>query len=141
MFDFLKSKNVQKNDKDETFVEIACLLIHASKIDENYTKNEKDIIKKTLIKLECLENDVEDIINKASEIESNSNQILDFTRKLKEVEEDKKLSIIEALWEIIYSDEKSDMYEDNLMRRLTGLLYLDPKVVGDVKERIEKEKI
>ena len=141
MFDFLKSKNVQKNDKDETFVEIACLLIHASKIDENYTKNEKDIIKKTLIKLECLENDVEDIINKASEIESNSNQILDFTRKLKEVEEDKKLSIIEALWEIIYSDEKSDMYEDNLMRRLTGLLYLDPKVVGDVKERIKKEKI
>ncbi len=108
MFDFLKSKNVQKNDKDETFVEIACLLIHASKIDENYTKNEKDIIKKTLIKLECLENDVEDIINKASEIESNSNQILDFTRKLKEVEEDKKLSIIEALWEIIYSDSKSN---------------------------------
>ena len=130
-----------KKDKDETFVEIACLLIHASKIDENYTNNEKEIIKKTLINLKCSDNEVENIIEKALEIEGNSNQILDFTRKLKDVEEDKKVSIIEALWKIIYSDKKSDMYEDNLMRRLTGLLYLDPKVVGDIKERIKKEQM
>ena len=141
MFDFLKSKNLEKNKKDETFIEIACLLIHASKIDENYTENEKNIIKKTLIKLGCLENDVENLIIKALEIENSSNQILDFTRKLKEVEKDKKTSIVEALWEIIYSDKKSDMYEDNMMRRLTGLLYLDPKVVGDIKERIKKEQM
>ena len=141
MFDFLKSKNLEKNKKDETFIEIACLLIHASKIDENYTENEKNIIKKTLIKLGCLENDVENLIIKALEIENSSNQILDFTRKLKEVEKDKKTSIVEALWEIIYSDKKSDMYEDNLMRRLTGLLYLDPKIVGDIKEKVKKEKI
>ena len=141
MFDFLKSKNLEKNKKDETFIEIACLLIHASKIDENYTENEKNIIKKTLIKLGCLENDVENLIIKAIEIENSSNQILDFTRKLKEVEKDKKISIVEALWEIIYSDEKSDMYEDNLMRRLTGLLYLDPKIVGDIKEKVKKDKI
>ena len=141
MFDFLKSKNLEKNKKDETFIEIACLLIHASKIDENYTENEKNIIKKTLIKLGCLENDVENLIIKALEIENSSNQILDFTRKLKEVEKDKKTSIVEALWEIIYSDKKSDMYDDNLMRRLTGLLYLDPKIVGDIKEKVKKEKI
>ena len=141
MFDFLKSKNLEKNKKDETFIEIACLLIHASKIDQNYTENEKNIIKKTLIKLGCLENDVENLIIKAIEIENSSNQILDFTRKLKEVEKDKKISIVEALWEIIYSDKKSDMYEDNLMRRLTGLLYLDPKIVGDIKEKVKKEKI
>ena len=141
MFDFLNKKDLQKKDKDETFVEIACLLIHASKIDENYTENEKNIIKKTLIKLGCLENDVENLIIKALEIENSSNQILDFTRKLKEVEKDKKTSIVEALWEIIYSDKKSDMYEDNLMRRLTGLLYLDPKIVGDIKEKVKKEKI
>ena len=141
MFDFLKSKNLEKNEKDETFIEIACLLIHASKIDENYTENEKNIIKKTLIKLGCLENDVENLIIKALEIENSSNQILNFTRKLKDVEEDKKISIVEALWEIIYSDKKSDMYEDNLMRRLTGLLYLDPKIVGDIKEKIKVEKI
>ena len=141
MFDFLKSKNLEKNKKDETFIEIACLLIHASKIDENYTENEKNIIKKTLIKLGCLENDVENLIIKAIEIENSSYQILDFTRKLKEVEKDKKISIVEALWEIIYSDKKSDMYEDNLMRRLTGLLYLDPKIVGDIKEKVKKEKI
>ena len=141
MFDFLNKKDLQKKDKDETFVEIACLLIHASKIDENYTNNEKEIIKKTLINLKCLDNEVENIIEKALEIEGNSNQILDFTRKLKDVEEDKKVSIIEALWKIIYSDKKSDMYEDNLMRRLTGLLYLDPKIVGDIKEKVKKEKI
>ena len=110
MFDFLNKKDLQKKDKDETFVEIACLLIHASKIDENYTNNEKEIIKKTLINLKCLDNEVENIIEKALEIEGNSNQILDFTRKLKDVEEDKKVSIIEALWKIIYSDKKSDKF-------------------------------
>ena len=83
---------------------------------------------------------MENIIEKALEIEGNSNQIIDFTRKLKDVEENKKVSIIEALWKIIYSDKKSDMYEDNLMRRLTGLLYLDPKIVGDIKEKIKVEK-
>ena len=141
MFDFLKNKNEKVVDKNETFIEIACLLIHASKIDENYTDNEKKIIKKTLKELNCVDGDIGEIIHKAEEIEKNSNQILDFTRKLKNVEEEKKVSIVEALWRIIYSDTKSDMYEDNLMRRLTGLLYLNPKLVGDIKEKVIKENI
>ena len=137
MFDFLKKKNKEKqNSSDETYVEVPCLLIHASKIDQNYTQNEKEIINKTLKSLGVEENNVPKIVSEAEKLEADSNQILNFTRKVKDVEKEKKLIIIEALWKIIYSDNNSDMYESNLMRRLTGLLYLDPKDVGDLKKKI-----
>ena len=139
MFDFLKKKtNPEQSNK--SLVEVACLLIHASKIDENYTVDEKDIIKKTIISLGADNDEIDKIITSAESIEQNSNQILDFTKNIKNVDENKKLLIIEALWKIIYSDTKSDMYEANLMRRLTGLLYLNPKDVGDIKEKIIKNQ-
>ena len=136
MFDFLKDKNANKIKRKFSLIEVACLLIHASKIDQNYTEKEKKIIKKTLSKLDTNSNEIEKIIEEAEKIENDSNQILDFTKNLKNVEEEIKLIIVESLWEIIYSDSESDMYEANLMRRLTGLLYLDQKKVGEVKEKI-----
>ena len=137
MFDFLKKKTDLKQS-NESLIEVACLLIHASKIDENYTEEEKDIIKKTILSLGAENSQINKIISSAESIEQDSNQILDFTKKIKNVEESKKILIVEALWKIIYSDTKSDMYEANLMRRLTGLLYLNPKDVGDIKEKIIK---
>ena len=140
MFTFLK-----KNPKDETSdtdsaVKIAALLIHAAKIDEIYTDKEKEIIKKTLIDLSFNKNKIMDIIDSAEKLESNSNQILDFTREIKRIDEDSKKKIVESLWNIIYSDDQSDIYEANLMRRLTGLLYLDKKIVGDLKEKAKFKK-
>ena len=136
MFDFLKDKTADKIKREFSLIEVACLLIHASKIDQNYTEKEKEIVKKTLLNLDTSPNEIEKIIKEAEKIESDSNQILDFTKNLKNIDEEMKLIVIESLWEIIYSDNKSDMYEANLMRRLTGLLYLDPKKVGEIKERI-----
>ncbi len=137
MLNFLKKKNVISQENEGSLVEIACLLIHASKIDEHYSIDEKNIITKVLIKFGANEKEIENILKKAEDIEKNSNQILDFTRKIKDVDKDKKLLIVKSLWEIIYSDDKSDMFEANLMRRLTGLLYLDPKEVGDLKEEVK----
>ena len=136
MFDFLKDKTADKSKRELSLIEVACLLIHASKIDQNYTEKEKEIVKKTLLNLDTNPNEIEKIVKEAEKIESDSNQILDFTKNLKNVDEEMKLIIVESLWEIIYSDNESDMYEANLMRRLTGLLYLDPKKVGEIKERI-----
>ena len=136
MFDFLKDKTADKNKREFSLIEVAFLLIHASKIDQNYTEKEKEIVKKTLLNLDTSPNEIEKIIKEAEKIESDSNQILDFTKNLKNVDEEMKLIVVESLWEIIYSDNESDMYEANLMRRLTGLLYLDPKKVGEIKERI-----
>ena len=136
MFEFLKDKTSDESKREFSLIEVACLLIHASKIDQNYTEKEKEIVQKTLLNLDTSPNEIEKIIKEAEKIESDSNQILDFTKNLKNVDEEMKLIIVESLWEIIYSDNKSDMYEANLMRRLTGLLYLDPKKVGKIKERI-----
>ena len=136
MFDFLKDKTADKSKREFSLIEVACLLIHASKIDQNYTEKEKEIVNKTLLNLGASSNEIERIIKEAEKIESDSNQILDFTKNLKNVDEEMKLIIVESLWEIIYSDNESDMYEANLMRRLTGLLYLDPKKVGEIKVRI-----
>ena len=136
MFDFLKDKTADKNKREFSLIEVACLLIHASKIDQNYTEKEREIVKKTLLNLDTSPNEIEKVIKEAEKIESDSNQILDFTKNLKNVDEEMKLIIVESLWEIIFSDNESDMYEANLMRRLTGLLYLDPKKVGEIKERI-----
>ena len=138
MFDIFKKKEQENNN--ESYLEVACLLVHASRIDEDYSDNEKTIIKQTLQSLGAEENQIEEIIVKAEKIENDSNQILDFTKKLKNEEKAVKLSLIEALWKIIFSNNIKDMYEANLMRRLTGLLYLDQKEVGDIKEKIRKNK-
>ena len=117
----------------------AALLIHAAKIDQNFTEKEKTKNKKTLLEIGAKEQELENIYNQAEKIENNSNQILDFTREIKNLDEEFKVKITECLWSIIYSDGLSDMYEDNFMRRLTGLLYLDKKIVGDIKERTKNK--
>ena len=134
MFSFLKKNN--NEDINNPLTKIAALLIHAAKIDQNYTKNEKKLIKKAIAELGANNENIDQILLKAEEIEKESNQILDFTREIKNLNEDSKIKIVEVLWNIIYSDNNPDMYENSLMRRLTGLLYLDPKIVGDVKEKV-----
>jgi len=137
MFNFLKKKESSKLKQIDIISKTASLLIHAAKIDENYTNKEKLIIEKTLMELGVEKERLAQIMINAEENEKNSNQILDFTKDIKNTEESFKIKIIESLWKIIYSDEKSDMYESNLMRRLSGLLYLDNKMVGDIKEKIK----
>ena len=117
-------------------VKIAALLVHVAKVDENYTEKEKDIIRKAIVELGSNNELSNNILKEAEEIEKNSNQILDFTKEVKSLDEDSKIKIIEVLWKIVYSDNNSDMYENSLMRRLSGLLYLDPKIVGDTKKRV-----
>ena len=101
-------------------------------------KKKKKIILQALIEMGADKSKLNEIILEAEKKEKDSNQILDFTREVKNISEDEKKVIIEALWKIIYSDENADMYETNLMRRLSGLLYLDSKVVGDLKEKVKK---
>ena len=132
----------KKNDKKEEtnfLTKVCALLIHAAKIDENYTNNEEEIIKKTLIELEVNKENLSQIINEAKIMEENSNQILDFTREVKNLSDNYKIKIIEALWSIIYSNKDADLYETNLMRRLSGLLYIDSKTMGDIKDKIKKK--
>ena len=141
MFKFLKkndSKNITKND-DELLSKTASLFIHAAKIDENYTDKEKEIIKKSLIELGIEESKADQIMLTAKINEEKSNQILDFTREIKNADNKFKIKIIETLWSIIYSNKEVDMYESNLMRRLSGLLYLDNKVMGEIKEKVKKK--
>ena len=133
---FFKDSN--KDNKQEDFIKITALLIHAAKIDESYSNQEEIIIKNALSKMGVKEQDIQKIIEKAKTIETNSNQILDFTKEIKSADQNFKIKIIESLWKIIYSDNSSDIYEANLMRRLSGLLYLDNKLVGDIKEKIKK---
>ena len=130
------------NEKVSNFLVKTCaLLIHAAKIDENYTENEEEIIKKTLLELGAKKDTITQIIKDAKSIEENSNQILDFTREVKNLPETDKVKIIEAMWSIIYSNNQADIYETNLMRRLAGLLYIDSSTMGDIKDRIKKEKL
>ena len=131
---FKKKKN---NNVDDKNILIAALLVHAAKIDNNYTNKEKQIIKKAIVELSSKNEKIDEILLKAEELERESNQILDFTKEFKNLDENSKIKIIESLWNIIYSDKNSDMYENNLMRRLTGLLYLNPKIVGDLKKKIK----
>jgi uncharacterized tellurite resistance protein B-like protein len=123
--------------KKNFLVKTCALLIYAAKIDENYTEKEEEIIKRTLLELGVKEKNIAQTIKDAKSIEENSNQILDFTREVKNLPETKKIKIIEALWSIIYSNNEVDMYESNLMRRLAGLLYIDNKTMGDIKARIK----
>ena len=137
MFNFLKKKT-EKPEKIDIISKTASLLIHAAKIDENYTNKEKMIIERTIVELGADKKKLSQLMQNAEENEKNSNQILDFTKDIKYTDQNFKIKIIESLWKIIFSDNTSDMYESNLMRRLSGLLYLDNKLVGDIKEKIKK---
>ena len=139
MFSFFLKNKDNESDKDSLHLKTAALLLYAAKIDENYSDIEKKIIRTTLINLGVNEENLEKIFKKAEDIESNSNQILEFTKEIKNSDENFKIKIIETLWKIIYSDNNLDMYESNFMRRLTGLLYLDNKIVGNIKEKIKKK--
>ena len=143
MFNFLKKKNKNENKEAEKNTELlsktASLLIHAAKMDQKYSDEEKQIIKKTMLELGCEDDSIDKMLIMAEKNESDSNQILDFTREIKHADENFKTKLIEALWKIIFSDNKADMYESSLMRRLAGLLYLDNKTVGEIKEQIKKK--
>ena len=139
MISFFKNKGKNNVSDDKSYSNIAALLIHVAKIDENYENKEKEIIKKTLIELGAASSNIDKLISDASVIEENSNQILNFTREVKNAPESDKIRIIESLWKIIYSDDNADMYETNLMRRLSGLLYINAKTMGDLKEKIKQE--
>ena len=133
---FKKNEDKQEN---ENLVKITALLVHAAKIDQDYSNKEEEIIKQTLLKIGANKENLEKIINNGKKIEENSNQILNFTKEVKNMAEENKIQIIEALWQIIYSNDEADMYETSLMRRLGGLLYIDSKIMGDIKEKIKKK--
>ena len=139
MFNLFKKEESKKNN-NLSLIAVASLLIHSAKIDENFTEKEKQIIKKALIEMGAKPEKLDQIIEESEKKEKDSNQILDFTREVKSIDENKKKLIIEALWNIIYSDQNADVYETNLMRRLSGLLYLDNRVVGDIKQKVIKKK-
>ena len=131
---FKKDKNIN-ND----FSKIAALLIHAAKIDENFSKSEEAIIKQALLQIGANNENLEKIFSDGKKIEENSNQILEFTKEVKSMDKTDKIKIIETLWRIIYSNNEADIYETSLMRRLGGLLYIDSKIMGDIKEKIKNE--
>ena len=139
MISFFKNKEKNEVNDNYSYSKIAALLIHTAKIDETYEEKEKDIVKKTLIDLGAESSSIDKLISDATIIEENSNQILDFTREVKNAPESDKIRIVESLWRIIYSDNSADMYETNLMRRLAGLLYIDTKTMGDLKLKVKKE--
>ncbi len=134
---FFKIKN---NNKTNDLTKVAALLIHAARIDENYSKDEEKIIKQSLLEIGASNLDIENILIEGKKIESDTNQILEFTKEVKNMEESNKIIIIETLWRIIYSNKEADMYETSLMRRLAGLLYIDNKTMGDIKEKIKNQK-
>ena len=140
MFNFFKNKDNKKNNINNSLTKIVALLIHAAKIDENYTEKEREIIKKAVIELNSENEMIDEILINAEEIEKKSNQILGFTKEVKNLDEDSKIKIVEVLWNIIYSDNNPDIYENTLMRRLSGLLYLDPKIVGNIKKKVKSNK-
>ena len=140
MFNIFKKKETERENNHPSMMAVACLLIHSAKIDQNYTEKENKIIKEAIIEMGAEPEEIDKIMQDAEEKEKDSNQILDFTREIKNIDEKDKKIIIEALWDIIYSDEDADMYETNLMRRISGLLYLDPKVVGDIKVKVSQKK-
>ena len=131
----------KKIDKQSNIqlIKIAALMIHAGKIDENFSQQEEMIIKKALLKMGANTDNIQEIIEQSKLIEENANQILDFTKEVKVMDEEKKIEIIETLWRIIYSNKDADIYETNLMRRLAGLMYIDNKIMGSIQEKIKKE--
>jgi len=132
---FNKQKKESLNNKN---VLIAALLIHAAKIDENYTDVEKEIIKKALVELNNINSDqAENLIKFAEKKEQESNQIVEFTREIKKYSMEFRLKIIEVIWKIVYSDGTSDDYESNLIRRICGLLYISGKDNGIIKTKVQ----
>ena len=135
---FFNKKEQSNNDSD--LINVACLMIHAAKIDENYTDKEKIIIKNTLIKLDNNNEDIDKVILEAEKKETDSNHIQDFTKNIKAMDKKNKIEIIKNIWSIVLSDGNSDIYEENLMRRLAGLLYIDSKTMGDIKLDIQNKQ-
>ena len=133
---FFEKKNEENiNNKN---ILITALLIHAAKIDDNYTDVEKEIIKKALISLNAITlNEAEELLKKAEKIEQESNQIVAFTREIKKNSMEFRLKIIEILWKIVYSDGSSDSYESNLIRRVYGLLYISDRDSGIIKLKVK----
>ena len=131
-------KKIEKQSNSQ-LIKIAALMIHAGKIDENFSQQEEMIIKKALLKMGANTENIQEIIEQSKLIEENANQILDFTKEVKVMDEEKKVEIIETLWRIIYSNKDADIYETNLMRRLAGLMYIDNKIMGSIREKIKKE--
>ena len=131
-------KKIEKQSNNQ-LIKIAALMIHAGKIDENFSKQEEIIIKQALLKMGANKENIQEIIEQSKIIEENANQILDFTKEVKVMDEEKKIEIIETLWRIIYSNKDADIYETNLMRRLAGLMYIDNKIMGSIQEKIKKE--
>ena len=132
---FKRQKNESSDNKN---ILVAALLIHAAKIDENYTDIEKRIIKKALIDLNNVSPDqAEKIIKNAEKKEKDSNQIVEFTREIKKYSMESRLKIIEVIWKIVYSDGTNDSYESNLIRRICGLLYVSDKDNGIIKTKVE----
>ena len=136
MLKFFKNKPISKRI---SFSKIASLLIYAAKLDEDYTEKEEQIIKETLLDLGAKKSEIDEFIVNAKTLEKNSNQILDFTKEVKNMPDINKNKIVESLWKIIYSNDEADIYESNLMRRLTVLLYVDSKIIGEIKEKVKKE--
>ena len=136
---FFNKDKTKQNKKN--FSKVAALLIHAAKIDQNYSDKEEQIIEKTILEIGADKENIKNIIKDGKQIENDSNQILDFTREVKNMNNENKIKIVESLWKIIYSNEVADIYEANLMRRLAGLLYIDNRIMGDIKEKIKKENI
>ncbi len=130
---------LKKSKNNNDLIKVGALLIHAAKIDENYSYIEQNIIKKALLKIGADNDNIEKIMSDAIEAEENSNQILDFTREVKNTNNENKIIILETLWRIIYSNNEVDIYESNLMRRLAGLLYIDNKIMADIKDKIKNE--
>ena len=134
---FFKKKENETIGND--LKKICALLIHAAKIDEDFSDKEEKIIKETMLKIGVRKDNLEKLFIDAKNIEQNANQILSFTKEVKNMNEHDKINIIEALWHIIYSNNEADIYETNLMRRLAGLLYIDSRVMGDIKEKVKRE--
>ena len=134
-------KTNKDDNKNKSLIRISALLIHAAKIDENYSEKEEIIIKQALLKLGANNENLSKILKESKEIENNTTQILEFTKEVKNMSENDKCEIVETLWRIIYSNKVADMYETSLMRRLAGLLYIDSKIMGDIKDQIKKENI
>tara|TARA_Y100000591_G_C21547304_1_gene551900 strand:+ start:201 stop:629 length:429 start_codon:yes stop_codon:yes gene_type:complete len=139
MFNLFNKENQKSEETNIVYTKIGALLFHAAKIDENITNDERSIIKKALLDLGANETNIVELVEKAESKEKDSNQILEFTKEIKNLDNKKKELIIECLWNIIYSDGLSDIYETNLMRRISGLLYLDAKVVGNIKEKVKRK--
>ena len=138
MLKFFKKEEQSNSDSD--LINVACLMIHAAKIDEHYTDKEKAIIKNTLKKLDNNNEDIDKLILEAEKKETDSNHIQDFTKNIKAMDKENKIEIIKNIWGIILSDGNSDIYEENLMRRLAGLLYIDAKTMGDIKLDIQNKQ-